>query len=300
MGLTPKMIPWIILLSLFTAIPLTTSQPNAPPPLSPDADLCNGVFVSYTYSTGSKIKPNDTRNQPYRFESEITVLNNARDELKSWLVFVGFANREILVSATNAVLYDGSSLPASVENGTTFAGYPAADLKSAIMTAGDVTQMQARVKLVGTQFGVAPPNIPLPKNITLANDGWICPKATQRGKKLSQSYGLCINGVWFCFAFPSLIFQDLLKNCCFWAFLALVWSLVANFITKALERVKKNGGTITLISSIWYFNHSLKKSISCTLKVWISLQKQVRLDLKLLRRILHALLFMINQRGMSD
>ncbi|KFK39029.1 hypothetical protein AALP_AA3G191400 [Arabis alpina] len=186
MGLTPKKFPWFLLCSLFTAISLTSSQPNAPPPLSPDADLCNGVFVSYTYNTGSKIKPNDTKNQPYRFESEIAVVNNGRDELKSWLVFVGFSNREILVSASNAVLSDGSSFPVSVENGTTFAGYPSADLKSAIMTAGDVTQMQARVELVGTQFGLAPPNTPLPNNITLVNEGWLCPKATQRGRNVLE------------------------------------------------------------------------------------------------------------------
>ncbi|XP_006406797.2 COBRA-like protein 8 [Eutrema salsugineum] len=185
-SLTPKLVPWILLLSLFTAISLTSSQPNAPPTISPDANRCNGVFVSYTYSTGSDIKPNDTKNQPYRFESVITVLNNARDELKSWRVFVGFAHQEILVSATNSVLGDGSSLPASVGNGTTFVGYPTADLKSAIMTAGDVTQMQARVELVGTQFGVAPPNVPLPKNITLVNDGWKCPKPTQQGKNVLQ------------------------------------------------------------------------------------------------------------------
>ncbi|XP_009114205.1 COBRA-like protein 8 [Brassica rapa] len=192
MGLAPKL---ILLLSLFTTIQLTSSQPRqrsndstppppptppSPPPISPDAVLCNGIFVSYTYSTGTQIKPNDTKSQPYRFESVITVLNNGRDELKSWLVFVGFAHKEILVSASNAILEDGSSLPVSVENGTTFAGYPAADLKSAIMTAGDIKQMEARVELVGTQFGVAPPGIPLPNNITLVNDGWSCPKATKR------------------------------------------------------------------------------------------------------------------------
>ncbi|KAL1223704.1 COBRA-like protein 8 [Cardamine amara subsp. amara] len=186
MGLTLNSISWILLLSLFTAIPLTSSQSTAPPRLSRDADLCNGVFVSYTYSTGSQIKPNDTKNQPYRFESVITVLNNGRNELKSWRVFVHFVHREILVSATNAVLGDGSSFPVSVENGTIFVGYPAADLKSAIMTAGDVTQMQARVELVGTQFGVAPPSVPLPKNISLLNDGWKCPKPTQQGKNVLQ------------------------------------------------------------------------------------------------------------------
>ncbi|CAH8374407.1 unnamed protein product [Eruca vesicaria subsp. sativa] len=183
MGLAQNL---IILLSLFTTIQLISSQPKTPPSISPDANLCNGIFLTYTYSTGTKIKPNDTKSQPYRFESVITVLNNGREELKSWQVFVGFAHKEILVSATNAILGDGSSLPVSVENGTTFAGYPAADLKSAIMTAGDVTQMEARVELVGTQFGVAPPNVPLPKNITLVNVGWSCPKATQRGKNALQ------------------------------------------------------------------------------------------------------------------
>lgn len=184
MALAPNFIPPLLLLSLLiVSIPLTSSQSDAnttnPPPS--DSDLCNGVFVSYTYTKGSKIPPNDTANQPYRFESVITVLNHGRDELKSWRVFVKFAHREILVSASNAVLSDGSSLPVSVENGTVFAGYPSSNLKSAIQTAGDVTQMQARVELVGTQFGVAPPNVPLPKNITLAIDGWKCPKATQKG-----------------------------------------------------------------------------------------------------------------------
>ncbi|CAN8269215.1 unnamed protein product [Cochlearia groenlandica] len=185
MGLTALTIPLILLLSLL--LPLTSSQqPNAPPRISPDSNLCNGVFLSYTYQTGTKIKPNDTKNQPYRFESAITVLNNGRDELKSWRVFVDFVHREILVSATNAVLADGSSFPVSVENGTVFSGYPTADLKSAIMTAGDIAQMEARVELVGTQFGVAPPNIPLPNNITLVNDGWFCPKPSQRGRNVLQ------------------------------------------------------------------------------------------------------------------
>ncbi|KAJ4871365.1 COBRA-like protein 8 [Raphanus sativus] len=148
MGSTQKLISWILLLSLFTTIQLTSSQPQPktppqpppispdanktappgpppPPPISPDAILCNGIFLSYTYTTGVQIKPNDTKSrQAYRFESLITVLNNGRDELKSWLVFVGFAHKEILVSASNAILADGSTLPVSVENGTTFAGFP--------------------------------------------------------------------------------------------------------------------------------------------------------------------------------
>ncbi|XP_024968596.1 COBRA-like protein 7 [Cynara cardunculus var. scolymus] len=34
--------------------------------------------------------------------------------------------------------------------------------------------MQARIQLVGTQFGSAPPNIPLPSTMYLVNDGFLC------------------------------------------------------------------------------------------------------------------------------
>ncbi|KAL3639718.1 Signal peptide peptidase-like [Castilleja foliolosa] len=35
--------------------------------------------------------------------------------------------------------------------------------------------MGVRVEMVGTQFGVGPRGVPMPANISLANDGWICP-----------------------------------------------------------------------------------------------------------------------------
>ncbi|KAK2993520.1 hypothetical protein RJ640_025530 [Escallonia rubra] len=96
----------------------------------------------------------DPKAQPYRFESTLIVLNNGLEELKSWRVFVGFQHDEYLVSASNAVLADGSSVPGLVGNVTVFAGYPSGDLKTGIETAGDLTQMSARVDLLGTQFGV--------------------------------------------------------------------------------------------------------------------------------------------------
>lgn len=95
---------------------------------------------------------------------------------------MGFQHDEYLVSASNAVLSDGTTLPAKVGNGTVFAGYPMSDLKTAIETAGDSTQMQVQVNLVGTQFGVASPGVPLPSNISLANDGFICNKVAGQGK----------------------------------------------------------------------------------------------------------------------
>lgn len=153
----------------------------------------------------------DPTRQPYRFESVLTVLNNGIVDLKSWRVFVGFKHDEYLVSASNAVLPDGTSLPGSVRNGTVFSGYPMTDLKTAVETAGDLTQIQVQVQLVGTQFGVAPPTVPLPSSISLANDGWVCTRPAARGKLLFlffspfSIYGylvaLCFESSWNFFFF---------------------------------------------------------------------------------------------------
>ena len=103
-------------------------------------------------------------------------------ELQSWKVFVGFQHNEFLVSATNAVIGNGGTdLPASVGNDTVLVGYPMTDLKTAIETGGNLTQMRVQVSRVGTQFGVAPPGIPMPSNILLVNDGWSCPKSSSTG-----------------------------------------------------------------------------------------------------------------------
>jgi hypothetical protein len=155
-----------------------------------DAQSCNGILISYSSGIGVRLPPNvtDPKKQPYRFESTLTVLNNGLDELKSWKVFVGFQHNEFLVSASNAVIADGTTLPAAVGNGTVFAGFPMTDLKTAVETAGDLTQMQSQIKLVGTVFGVAPPAIPLPSSINLANDGFICGKTTGQGSFILKFY----------------------------------------------------------------------------------------------------------------
>ncbi|KAF8105581.1 hypothetical protein N665_0157s0153 [Sinapis alba] len=132
----PRILLGVIL--LFTATPPSLSQ--LPPTIIPPAlllispsELCNGIFLSYTFILGRQIPPNDTTNQAYRFESVLTVLNNGREELKQWRVFVGFRHHEILIYATNAIIVNGTELPA----------------------------------LVGTQFMVTPPEIPMPSNISL-------------------------------------------------------------------------------------------------------------------------------------
>ncbi|KAL3648641.1 hypothetical protein CASFOL_005044 [Castilleja foliolosa] len=161
--------------------------PAAPPPAS---DACNGIFLSYTYTGGRAVSPilrSDPTRQAYRFESTLSILNNDLDDLKSWRVFVGFQHDEYLVSVSNAVLADGNSFPGSVANGTVFAGFPNMDLRTGIEKAGDSTQMGIRVELVGTQFGVGPRGVPMPANISLVNDGWICPAPTVQAIELGRS-----------------------------------------------------------------------------------------------------------------
>ncbi|KAG5587748.1 hypothetical protein H5410_048182 [Solanum commersonii] len=171
-------LPLILLISLPVSISQTSSS---------NAGDCNGIFITYVYTSGFPIPPNvstsNSNNQAYNFRSNLTILNNSPDELKSWRVFVGFQHRELLVSASHAVLADGTTLPGDVGNGTVFAGFPMTDLKSAIQTAGDVNQMQARIELVGTQYGVASPAVPLPSSISLANDGFLCSPSTSQGDR---------------------------------------------------------------------------------------------------------------------
>ncbi|XP_045786816.1 COBRA-like protein 7 [Trifolium pratense] len=165
-----------LIVVLATIILSTTSFTDA----QTDGLSCNGIFISYSTSTALRLPPNvtDPKKQPYRFDSTLTVVNNGLDELKSWKVFIGFQHNEFLVSASNAVIADGTTLPAAVGNGTVLAGFPMTDLKTAVETAGDWSQMRTQIKLLGTVFGVAPPAIPLPSSIKLTNDGFICGKAT--------------------------------------------------------------------------------------------------------------------------
>ncbi|XP_057542652.1 COBRA-like protein 7 [Amaranthus tricolor] len=173
----------LTILILFSLLSITSSQspPKAQPPSS---DSCNGVWLTYTYNNGKKLHPflKTPSKQPYSFKSDLTILNNDEVELKAWRVYVGFRQKEILVSASNAVVADGLTLPAIVgEDGAVFAGYPQADLKTGIQTAGDINQMSVKVEFEGTQFGVAPPNVPWPTNISIVNDGYNCPLPSRSG-----------------------------------------------------------------------------------------------------------------------
>lgn len=156
-------------------------SPPAPPPAEND---CNGIFLSYTFMSRTRVYPfiKNVTAQPWAFKSIATVLNAGMHPLQSWKIFIGFQNQEILVSASNAVSADGDEFPAPVVNGTILSGYPQADLKTAIQTAGDLAQIQAQIELSGTQFGIRPPGYPMPRTIRLVNDGYKCPKPKRRGK----------------------------------------------------------------------------------------------------------------------
>ncbi|XP_049382399.1 COBRA-like protein 10 [Solanum stenotomum] len=154
--------------------------------LPPAENNCNGIFLSYVFISRTKELPHvkNATAQAWAFKATATVLNAGIYELKNWKIFIGFQNRELLVSASNAVLLSGDDFPAPVGNGTYLAGYPQADLKTSIDTAGDVKKIQAEIELTGTQFGIKPPGYPMPKTIKLFNDGYKCPAAKRKATKM--------------------------------------------------------------------------------------------------------------------
>jgi len=152
--------------------------------LPPAAETCNGVFISYDFLTRRKEFPRvkNATAQSWAFNSTATVLNTGKDVVKAWRLFIGFQHDEILISASGGNLIDGTDFPALVGNGTTFVGSSVPDLDSSINTAQDLTQISAMIQLIGTQFGVRPPTIPMPKTIKLVNDGYKCPLPTTRSE----------------------------------------------------------------------------------------------------------------------
>ncbi|KAL6999366.1 hypothetical protein U1Q18_000528 [Sarracenia purpurea var. burkii] len=163
------------------------SAAAAPPP---ELSNCDGIYVVYTFSSREKEYPfvKNASAQAWAFRSQLLVLNAGVDELKSWKVYVGFQYNEILVAVDGAVVADLEDLPAPVgKKGATLSGYPTTDLKTAIETAGDFTQIRATVTLTGTQFGLKKGN-PMPKTIRLVNDGYKCPAPTRhRARKTSNT-----------------------------------------------------------------------------------------------------------------
>ncbi|XP_026405333.1 COBRA-like protein 7 isoform X2 [Papaver somniferum] len=171
----------IVILSLPS---LTNSlTPPTPPPVS----YCNGVHLQYTLTRINQLSPNEH----YPFESTAMILNNGLEDLISWKLFIDFQHKEYLIFCTNAMLLDGTTLPAdTTTNELVFSGFPTTDLKSANETQGDVEQMSVTISFVGTELGVKPPNAPMPRSISLLNDGFNCSESRMLGK--GTMYACCL------------------------------------------------------------------------------------------------------------
>lgn len=150
---------------------------------------CNGIYLTYTFVSRTKEYPylRNVTAQPWAFKSTATITNAGLYPLKNWKMFIGFQNNELLVSASNAVIADADELPAPVGNGTTLSGFPQSDLKTSVETAGDLTQIQAKVELTGSLFGIRPPGFPMPRTIKLVNDGYKCPAPSRKGQSSESS-----------------------------------------------------------------------------------------------------------------
>lgn len=180
---------WRLLAFMFLLISDNRSRAQdysdyAPPAPPPEQESCNGIFVSYAFISREKEYPHvkNASAQAWAFKAIATVLNAGIYELKAWKIFIGFQHKEILVSAGGGVIMNGDEMPAAVGNGTYISGFPQSDLKTSIDTAGDITQIQVQIPIMGTQFGVKPPGVPMPRTIRLANDGYECPKATVKSE----------------------------------------------------------------------------------------------------------------------
>lgn len=145
-------------------------------------DSCNGVFLTYSFISRTREFPHlkNASAQSWAFKAQATILNTMTNDLDDWSMFIGFQHHEILVSVGGAVITDGTDFPAHVGNGTTLSGYPQTNLLTSIETAGDMSQIQVVVDISGTQFGVKPPETPMPRTIKLENPGYKCPAPTKK------------------------------------------------------------------------------------------------------------------------
>lgn len=82
---------------------------EADPP--PEAKDCNGIYITYNFMSRTREYPHlkNTTAQPWAFKSMVTIPAGLY-ELKNWEIFVDFQNKEILVSASNAVTINGADL----------------------------------------------------------------------------------------------------------------------------------------------------------------------------------------------
>ncbi|XP_008790855.1 COBRA-like protein 7 [Phoenix dactylifera] len=158
------------------------SQQGSPPDASapaPSSSDCNGVLLTYDFQRGQRLRPfvQDPNKQTWAFTATATILNSGTADLDAWELLIGFRHREILVSASPAILTDGSPFPYSTPNdsATSFSGFPNHNLKYPIEVAGDLSQISVQISIGGIFFGSPPPAVPLPSSLSLADPAFSCP-----------------------------------------------------------------------------------------------------------------------------
>ncbi|KAJ6727943.1 COBRA-LIKE PROTEIN 7 [Salix koriyanagi] len=147
-------------------------NPAAPPP---GLDDCNvGIFLACSFTSREKEYPKvkNASAQAWGFKSLATITNTGEYELKS------SQHKEMLVSASGAIIVDGDDFPMEVGIGTILAGNPQVDLKMQLKQ----REISAQIEITGSVFGIKPPGVPMPENIKLVNDGYRCPKPTLRSE----------------------------------------------------------------------------------------------------------------------
>ncbi|KAL5775418.1 hypothetical protein ACOSP7_012975 [Xanthoceras sorbifolium] len=119
-------------------------------------EIVNRIFLSYDFIVLSKLFPylKNATAQAWAFSATTEILNAGTHVLKAWQMFT--------------------------------------DLETSIDTAGNLNQIQVQIELTGTQFGVKPPGIPMPKTIKHANDGYKCPAPT---KRKTSMYLCCVRNL---------------------------------------------------------------------------------------------------------
>ncbi|KAJ9562605.1 hypothetical protein OSB04_007765 [Centaurea solstitialis] len=180
--------PWVLLLLFQICINKAQDEGNQPAKVAfpKEVDTCNGIFLLYTFDSRQKEYPRlkNATAQSWAFKSQLAVINAGTTELKSWQAYIGFQHDEILVSVDGAMPLNAEEFPMRLgKNGTHLIGYPHADLKTAIDTAGDLPQMSSLVKIKGTMFGVRLGGNIMPTNIKLENEGFKCPKAKTKNTR---------------------------------------------------------------------------------------------------------------------
>lgn len=161
--------------------PAPLPPPPPPPPFALESSTCpNGIGVIYSLQSVTRSFPilSSPADQPYAFSATLQIFNAGQEDLKGWQVFIGYVNKEILVSAGDALVADGSQLPANASQGITLTS-PSTILKTGIDTALDYNQMGVTLTLKGTEFGQN--GTSMPTNISLTNPGYSCSKANLTG-----------------------------------------------------------------------------------------------------------------------